>query len=104
MAYEPPDRELDLGERERIAELTPVQLRTIDDALLKLAHAEWRKVAYLVGFAMTNADRIPGIPDIYYAQRVRLLVEEGKLEAQGFLDRMRYSEVRLPAKTGFDVP
>jgi len=102
MSYEPPDRELDSEERRRVAELTPAQLRAIDGALLKLAHVEWRKVAYVVGFAMTNADRTLGIPDIYYAQRVRLLVEQGKLEAQGFLDRMRCSEVRLPTKPGLE--
>ena len=29
--------------------------------------------------------RIPDVPDIYYAQRVRHLVEIGKLESQGDL-------------------
>lgn len=100
MHSEPPDRELDAEEQQRIAELTADQLRAIDDALLDLAHIEWRKVAYVVAFAMTNADRVREVPDIYYAQRVRALVEDGKLEAQGFLDRMRYSEVRLPADPG----
>ena len=42
--------------------------------------------------------RIPDVPDIYYAQRVRHLVEIGKLESQGDLHYMRYSEVRLPGQ------
>ena len=43
---------------------------------------------------LTN--RVIGIPDVFYAQRVRKLVEDGHLEAQGNLAYMRYSEVRLP--------
>jgi hypothetical protein len=39
---------------------------------------------------------IKNVPDIYYAQRIRVLVKEGKLIAQGNLKRMRYSEVKLP--------
>ena len=51
----------------------------------------------LVGKAMMNSDvRVPGLPDLYYAQRVRALVENGQLVAEGNLDFMRYSEVRLP--------
>lgn len=46
MQFEPPDRELDAEEQRRIAELSADQLRAIDDALLDLAHVEWRKVAY----------------------------------------------------------
>ena len=47
---------------------------------------------------MEMQNRISGIPDIFYSQRVRHLVEEGKLESQGNLGYMRYSEVRLPSK------
>jgi hypothetical protein len=42
--------------------------------------------------------RIPNVPDVYYAQRVCHLVEVGKLESQGNLAFMRFSEVRLPSK------
>lgn len=38
------------------------------------------------------------IPDIYYAQGIRRLVDEKKLESQGNLSYMRYSEVPLPPK------
>ena len=37
-----------------------------------------------------------GLPDIYYAQRVLSLVDAGRLEAQGDLKYLRFSEVRLP--------
>jgi hypothetical protein len=39
-------------------------------------------------------DRVVALPDIYFAQRVRYLVETGKLDSQGELSRIRYSEVR----------
>ena len=43
-----------------------------------------------------SAVRIPRLPDLYYAQRVRALVEEGALVAEGNLDYMGYGEVRRP--------
>jgi hypothetical protein len=44
-----------------------------------------------------SPDRINGIPDIFYSQRIRELVEKKLLESQGDLQFMRYSEVRLPS-------
>ncbi len=69
----------------------------IDKALLANCGQRWRKVAAIVGFTITdeNLQRFDGVPDIYYAQRVRAFVESGDLESSGNLDYMRYSEVRL---------
>ena len=39
--------------------------------------------------------RYPGFSDAFYAHRVRSLVECGKLESNGDLSYMRFSEVRL---------
>ena len=52
----------------------------------------------LIGSAMMNPElRVPGLPDLFYAGRVRALVAEGKLLAEGNLDFYeRFSEVRLP--------
>ena len=51
----------------------------------------------LVGLAMGNPEiRVPGLPDLYYAQRVRELVAKGALVAEGNLSCMGFSEVRLP--------
>ena len=47
---------------------------------------------------MDAALRIPNLPDIFYSQRVRKLVELGFLESEGNLDFMCFSEVRLPVK------
>jgi hypothetical protein len=40
--------------------------------------------------------RFENVPDVFYSQRAKALVENGLLESQGNLDFMRYSEVRLP--------
>lgn len=67
--------------------------------MLAQASASWRKVARIVGMAIEQLrERIPDVPDIYYAQRVQNLVALGKLESQGNLAFMRFSEVRLPPK------
>jgi hypothetical protein len=44
-------------------------------------------------------NRRRGIPDVFYAQRIRELVRTGRLEADGNLAYMNFSEVRLPAIT-----
>jgi len=84
-------------EQERASKLTTEEVRKIDDALIADACTKWRKVARIVGTAMmANRDLIKNVPDIFYAARVRKLVEEGRLESQGNLDFMRFSEVKLP--------
>ena len=77
-----------------IGSLTAADFEKIDDALLAESSAVWRKSARVVGFAMSRV-RFNGIPDVFYAQRLKGLVERGKLEAVGDLNFMRYSEVRL---------
>lgn len=79
--------------------LSAQTIEKIDAALLSQVPNRWRKVAMVVSLAMeVLKDQHLGIPDLYYAQRVTLLVERGKLQAQGDLSRMRYSEVRQPTK------
>ena len=86
------------AEKARVASsLSPEFIARIDAELLSHARHRSRKVAMLVGLAMNNeAIRVPGLPDLYYSQRVRALVEKGELIAEGHLDFMRFSEVRLP--------
>ena len=85
-------------QEERVAQLTDAELQIIDQGLLSNTSTNWRKVARVVGAAMMlgSPARIDGIPDIFYAQRVRKLVQSGKLESDGNLDYIGYSEVRLP--------
>lgn len=95
---EPPEPEWPPTEEQqaRIDGLTADQIRKIDEAIVANASTQWRKVARIVGSAMTdNSGIVPSIPDVFYAERVRNLVAAGKLESQGNLEFMRFSEVRL---------
>jgi hypothetical protein len=94
---EPPDPALTPREQAVANALSADVLARIDAALLSHARKTQRKVAMLVGLAMQDPSlRVPGLPDVFYAQRVRGLVNKGLLVAEGNLDHMRYSEVRLP--------
>lgn len=94
-----PDPPLTLEEEAKVAQLTEGEIVAIDQILMTNAKSRWRKVAMVVGITMSDLkNRIPGIPDLYYAQRIRKLVEAGRLESQGNLAYMRFSEVRLPGK------
>ena len=93
-----PDTSLDSEEQELVDRLTPEQIQRIDVHLLAdCAPQWWRKSARIVGTAwLALSKELPDVPMGYYAQRVIALVEAGRLEAQGNLHYMRFSEVRLP--------
>jgi hypothetical protein len=69
-----------------------------DKALLQQATERWQKAAKIIGQVMMSVgeDDWPG--DTYLAERLQALVTAGKLESQGDLSRIRFSEVRLPQK------
>ena len=92
-----PDGPMDAEQQARANALTADQIEAIDRALVRASDAQWRKVARVVGTAMMSdwKGKPKGIADVYYSQRVAQLVQQGKLEAQGNLARMRFSEVRL---------
>lgn len=90
-----PDPELTPEQLNLVAELTETEIEAIDNALLANASEKWRKVARVVGATMMELPcRVEGVPDVFYSQRVRKLVEVGLLESQGNLSHMRHSEVR----------
>ena len=81
-----------LGERE---------IEEIDRALMTNIIPRWRKLAMVIGVTMSKMPhRMVGVPDIFYAERMRKLVEAGHVESQGDLSRMRFCEVRLPGVHG----
>lgn len=95
--HEGPDSDMPLTDLQQrsIASLTDEDIAWIDRQLLSHCDGQFRKIAYIVGTAMSlDPERRPGIPDVFYAQRVRVLVERGLLEEQGDITRMRYCEVR----------
>ena len=80
-----------------IERLSEAEIEQIDSALLSNAIYRWRKVAMIVMSTMSKIPyRVLNIPDVFYASRVRKLVENGYLESESDLRCMRFSEVRLP--------
>ena len=97
MSVDTDDPELTTEQAQLVAELSDSEISEIDSALLSATSKQWRKVARIVGIVMPNLpNRVNGIPDIYYAQRVAALVADGKLVSQGNLKQMRYCEVKSP--------
>jgi len=91
-----PDPEMTEEQRDFTSLLSLKKLEAIDAYILKCAKERYLKVAMLVANVLMNKDiHVEGTPDIFYAKRVRLLVENGLLESQGNLQYMRFSEVRL---------
>lgn len=92
-----PDTVLDAEDLEVVSRLTPGDVELIEKTLMAECTASWRKVARIVGAAMKSLPaQFAEVPDGYYAQRVVALVDASKLESQGNLQHMRFSEVRLP--------
>ena len=90
----PPDAE----ELISIAGLSSGDIQEIDSALVINAAAHWQKVAFVVSGAMLAfSDRFLDIPDVFFAERIKVMVSQGILESQGNLSRMRFSEIRLSA-------
>jgi hypothetical protein len=90
---------LTAAQQEAVNRLTAADLQAIDAAILTNVVDNWRKVARIVGTTMNAyADKklYPDLVDVFYAQRIRLMVERGLLLSTGDLNRMGYSEVCLP--------
>ena len=95
-----PTPPLSSDEAAALAKLSREELASIDLAVLDCALPRWRKVAMVVGLAMEKLRaQYPQFSDTFYAERVRALADQGRLESQGDLSYMRFSEVRLPGPT-----
>jgi hypothetical protein len=80
-----------------IDELTADTLGQIDAALMSLATPKPRKIAGIVGRTLTSSPaRVPGLPDCFYLERVRLLIDSGALKLVGEIDDLMKGEVCLP--------
>lgn len=68
----------------------------IDNAILAVVREQWRKVAFIIA-TVVHARNDQAVEDDYnlVAARIVALVEQGRLESQGDLSNLRYSEVRL---------
>lgn len=94
-----PDPDLTDEQISLVRALKPETLKEIDDLILSHAKVKWRKVAMIVMQTMRDFEsNHSGLPDVFFAQQIKKLVERGCLQSQGNLQYMRYSEVRLPSK------
>ena len=92
-----PDPDMSKEQQAVADSLSPEVVANIDKTLLSHARPLGRKIAMLVGLTMMdNSLRVPDLPDIFYAQRVRHLIESGLLLAEGDINTMGMCEVRLP--------
>jgi hypothetical protein len=90
---------LTADELSAIAKLSDADLQIIDAAILANSSARWLKVARVATFtADVLRHSYPAFSPTVYAERLAWLVEQGRLESQGKLDYMRFSEVRIPAQ------
>src|SRR6185503_16499733 len=99
MTEEVPEPNPPLGAEEQsaAASLTSDDFAFIDSAILSCALPRWQKVAMVIIRALEKLEpRYPVFSSAFYAQRVQILADEGRLESQGDLDYMRFSEVKLP--------
>jgi len=92
-----PNDPISPGEEAAFFRLRNDEVKEIDDAILACATPHWQKVARMVSLAEKQlSSKYPQFSYSLYAERIRLLAEEGRLESQGDLSFMRFSEVRLP--------
>lgn len=79
------------------AKLTEADRQAIDDCILSHLTHRYQKTAKIVALTMMElGDRFP---DLSYLARVKHLASSGVIESVGNLNRMRFSEVRLPGNT-----
>ncbi|MCU7844775.1 MAG: DUF3658 domain-containing protein [Candidatus Thiodiazotropha sp. (ex Monitilora ramsayi)] len=92
-----PDPDLTEEQKALISSLSDREVQQIDSVLLSNTREGWSKMAMIVAITMNEHQfQNSSVPDIYYAMRIRKLVETGVLESQGFIENMRYCEVRRP--------
>lgn len=78
-----------------VSNITTEELEKIDSELLLLVGDRYQKVAKIVlTYMFKNEDLNSGVPDLFYGLRIKQLAEAGKIEFQGNLEFMQYSEVK----------
>ncbi len=92
-----PDDPMSPEEAAAFARLRKEEVKEIDDSILSCATSRWQKVARVVSDVKRKlAARYPQFSYNFYAERTRFLAESNRLDSQGDLSCMRFSEVKLP--------
>jgi hypothetical protein len=79
--------------------MSPSSDLQIDEVILSIAEASWRKVAFVISrVAITMGSDLPEGEAGYnlVAKRIEILVRGGRLPAQGGIKKWRHREVRKP--------
>ena len=77
--------------------MSPDDLKFIDAAILSIVPPRWQKVAMVALRSQEKLEaKFPQFSYLFYAKRVQFLADQGRLQSQGDLDYIRFSEVRLP--------
>jgi hypothetical protein len=69
----------------------------LDTLILSTANERWQKVARIIALVSDQTGEDVRLPAI--GERIRALVDQGRLEAKGDVSRWGYSEVRRPQST-----
>jgi len=78
--------------------LQSAEITAFDSALLDEIAADWLKVARVVGSVLLAREEHEDVGPFFLSARLREMVKAGRIESQGDIFRIRYSEVRLPAR------
>jgi hypothetical protein len=80
--------------------LSEPDLELIDACILSHCADHFYKVAWIIGRTQDElANRFPKLSYVFYTQRLKHLVDAGRLVAAGDVFKMRFSEVRLAGET-----
>lgn len=92
-----PDTYLDSDEQQIANRLMPLELATVDRAILEHCTTSWRQLARVLGPALVALQgQFPTLPLPVYVRRAQALAAAGQLLARGDTRFMRLCEVRLP--------
>ena len=70
----------------------------VDQVILGIVRKSWLKVAMVIAQSLDELSLAPTDESCeMVAQRIRALVESGRIEAQGDINHWRHSEVRQPS-------
>jgi hypothetical protein len=72
-----------------------VPMDRYDPLLLECCITRWTPAARVVGTAMSRCDGHNLMSDLFFSSRLQLLIDAGRIEAEGRRDRLREYSVRL---------
>jgi hypothetical protein len=82
------------------AKLNEADRQVIEAAILANCSEDWLKVARVVTRTADALEKqYPGLSYVFYTECLCRLVDERRLDSQGYLLYIRHSEVRLPAQS-----